>query len=177
MGLNCLIQGNIDLPTNEVKAEINTVNGCRPRTHRLDRYGHERQTRSCLEKRRDNRYWACWAYSYVETTVLVVGAMSRGPRWFAMPVPVCQLCLICQKRADLQRTQSYLPGHLLRCPALTNHSLCSTLSQVGCHCDRPIMPLLPKITSFSYSQKDTDGQLIAAMDCEDERCLCGTIGQ
>jgi len=48
--MNCLIQGNIDLPTNEVKAEINTVNACRSRTHRL---GHERQTRSCREKRRD----------------------------------------------------------------------------------------------------------------------------
>jgi len=59
--MNCLIQGNIDLPTNEVKAEINTVNACRPRTHRPDRYDHERQTRSCREKRRDNRYWACWA--------------------------------------------------------------------------------------------------------------------
>jgi len=47
--MNCLIQGNIDLPTNEVKADINTVNACRPRTLRPDRYGHERQTRSCRE--------------------------------------------------------------------------------------------------------------------------------
>jgi len=53
--MNCLIQGNIYLPTNEVQAEINTINACRPRTHRPDCHGHERQTRSCWEKRRDNR--------------------------------------------------------------------------------------------------------------------------